>query len=47
MNVYIYGGLSRFEAKTSIIRDNAQPELSKVYSIKYTKGLLVVAYPIK
>lgn len=45
MNVYIYGGLSRFEAKTSIIRNNEQPELNKEYSIEYTKGMLVVAYP--
>ena len=47
MNVFIYGGLSRFEAKTSIIRGNVQPELNKVYSIEYAKGMLVIAFPNK
>lgn len=45
MNVYLYGGMSRTEATHSIVDGNAQPEIAKLYSIEYSNGMVVVAYP--
>jgi len=45
MNVYIYGGQSRYDATESIVKDNMQVEVGKNYSFDATKGILVIAYP--
>ena len=45
MNVYIYGGPSRFEATKSIIPGNEQAEAGVTYEIGVENGLLIVAYP--
>ena len=45
MNVYIYGGKSRFEATESVIYENEQATVGETYSINVDKGFLVVAYP--
>jgi len=47
MNVQIFGGKSRDEATKSIVKNNWQVEVGKEYSIDYTEGILVVAYPNK
>ena len=47
MNVFIYGGQSRFDATESIIKDNMQAEAGKTYTFDATQGILVVAYPNK
>jgi len=45
MNVYLYGGKSRFEATESIIDGNNQANVGQTYSIGVDKGILIVAYP--
>lgn len=49
MNIYVYGGVNRFEAKTPITPSNAPAEIGKWYTVDFTKvpGMLVVAYPNK
>ena len=47
MNVYIYGGQSRFDATESIVKDNMQAVVGKNYTFDATQGILVVAYPNK
>ena len=45
MNVYLYGGPSRFQATKSVTENNEQVELGKTYSIDYRVGFLLIAYP--
>jgi len=45
MNVFVYGGPSKFEAKQSIIPGNEQATVGATYSIGSDSGLLIVAYP--
>lgn len=45
MNVYIYGGNSRYEATESIVPGNDQITVGETYSIGVDKGFLIVAYP--
>lgn len=45
MNVYLYGGKTRDTATESIVEDNLPLEIGKTYSIDYTKGMLLIAYP--
>lgn len=47
MNVYIYGGKDRFSATEKIVDHNDQVTPNKEYSIPYTKGMLVIAFPNK
>lgn len=45
MNVYLYGGKSRFEATQSMIPGNNQANIGQSYSIGVEKGIMIVAYP--
>ena len=45
MNVYVYGGRSREEAKVSLVSGNKQPDIDTIYDINYESGILVIAYP--
>ena len=45
MNVYVYGGKTRFSAYENITENNTMAELGKLYNISAYRGLLVVAYP--
>lgn len=45
MNVFLYGGNSRFNATESVVPGNGQVELNKPYFVDYQKGMLLVAYP--
>ena len=45
MNVYVYGGRSREEAKVSLVSGNKQPDIDTIYDITYESGILVIAYP--
>ena len=45
--MYIYGGQNKFEAPVQIIHGNKQAEVGVVYSVEYSKGMLIVAYPNK
>lgn len=45
MNVYIYEGTDRYNAKKSLIQDNAQIELGVNYTVSNSSGILVIAYP--
>lgn len=47
MNIYIYGGNTRYTAPKSIVDNNLPAELGIQYSINVEEGLLVVAYPNK
>merc|ERR1712146_832486 len=47
MNVYIYEGKSRDTATESIVEDNKQPDLNKIYSVDVDAGIMIVAYPNK
>jgi len=47
MNVYVYGGKARGSANESIIEGNLPLEVDVTYSIDYTKGMFLVAYPNK
>ena len=47
MNVYLYGGQSRFNATTKIISSNRQVDAKTNYTIDYQEGMLLVAYPEK
>lgn len=41
----MYIGNNKFEALKPLVKDNEQPQIDKVYSVNYTEGVLVVAYP--
>lgn len=47
MNVYVYGGESRFDAKMPIIPDNKPATVGVPYKVdqQKDKGMLLVAYP--
>lgn len=45
MNVYIYGGSSRFNATIPLVKDNEPIETGKTYTIDANDGMLIVAYP--
>jgi hypothetical protein len=45
MNVYLYGGKSRFEATQSMIPGNNQAAVGQSYSIGVEGGIMIVAYP--
>ena len=45
MNVYLYGGKSRFEATESIIPGNNQANVGQTYTVGVDKGIMIVAYP--
>ena len=47
MNVYLYGGPSRYQATQSVTENNIPIELDQTYTIDYRIGFLVVAYPNK
>ena len=47
MNVYIYGGKSRDDAKVSLVPGNAQAAVDTLYYVDYSQGILVVAFPDK
>ncbi len=47
MNVFIYEGPSRFEAKNPIVYGNESPNINSVYKVPYQEGMMVVAYPDK
>jgi hypothetical protein len=45
VNAYVYGGSSRSNATISIISGNEMMETKTNYTIDYTDGLVIVAYP--
>lgn len=45
MNVYLYAGENRETATTQLIFGNDQLTVGKTYSVDYTKGMLLIAYP--
>ena len=45
MNVYIYGGLNRFEATINVIPNNVQAYAGENYYINYNIGMVIIAYP--
>jgi len=45
MNVYVYGGDSRFTATESIVEGNAALKAGRTYTVDYQTGMLLVAYP--
>jgi len=45
MNVYLYGGKSRFEATQSMIPGNQQATVGQTYSMGVESGIMIVAYP--
>lgn len=45
LNVYLYGGISRLEAKDSVTEDNEQVTLDELYEIDTDTGFLLVVYP--
>jgi len=47
MNVYIYEGLDRLTANSSVIKDNHMPVVGETYMVDYISGFLVVAFPNK
>lgn len=44
MNVFIYSGGNRYTA-TEPINNNQQLEIGTNYTVAYSKGMLLVAYP--
>ena len=45
MNVYIYEGNSRENAKKSLVESNEQPIIDQEYVVAPDSGILVVAFP--
>ena len=45
MNVYLYGGNSRFNATKEIVDGNEQPLVDTNYTITYSTGMFLIAYP--
>ena len=46
MNVFVYGGKDRYSATTPI-NGNNQLEIGTNYTVPYSEGMLLIAYPIK
>jgi hypothetical protein len=48
MNVFIYGmKSSKFDALESLTEDNVAVTVGRNYTIEYTKGILILAFPEK
>ena len=45
MNIYLYGGSSRWQATENIIPQNARAVVGQKYKIDYQIGMVLVAYP--
>jgi len=45
VNVYLYGGRDRFDAKIEMVPNNAPVTLGETYTVDYMTGLLLIAYP--
>jgi hypothetical protein len=45
MNIYVYGGADRNNAMESIVIGNAALTPAQTFTIEYTKGMFLVAYP--
>ena len=45
MNIYIYGGNSRFSSNNAIVKGNSQASVGQNYTFDYKKGMMMVAYP--
>lgn len=45
MNVYIYGGKSRYDATMSLTEQNLPVVIGKNYTVPVEVGMLIVAYP--
>lgn len=45
MNVYIYGGKRRDDAKVSLVAGNQQPDVNTQYHVNHDSGILVIAFP--
>ena len=45
VNVYLYGGRDRFNAKIKMVPNNAPVTLGETYTVDYMTGLLLIAYP--
>jgi len=45
MNVYLYGGNSRFNATIPLVKGNEAVETGKTYTIDAAQGMLLIAYP--
>ena len=45
MNIYIYGGSSRWQATENVIPSNSWAEVGGKYKIEYEIGMLLIAYP--
>lgn len=47
MNVYVYEGKNRFEAKNPVVEGNQQVALNTNYTVDTDSGFLIVAFPNK
>jgi hypothetical protein len=45
MNVYLYGGSSRFSANLPVVENNEPVSVGQTYQIDSGTGFLLVAYP--
>ena len=45
MNVYVWEGLSRDEARQPVVEGNRQPVVAERYWVPVSSGFLVVAFP--
>lgn len=45
LNVYLYGGKSRFSSLIPVIDDNQPVEVGEAYTIDMSTGFFLVAYP--
>ena len=46
-NVYLYGGKTKMDSKTSVVAENAALEAGKTYTFDASLGGFLVAYPNK
>jgi len=45
MNVYLYGGRDRFNARTEVTPNNEPVTVNEVYAIDHEIGFVLIAYP--
>ena len=45
MNIFLYGGTSRFNATEQVVSSNEAAEINTNYTISFTSGMLLVAFP--
>ena len=45
VNIFIWEGLDRRNATRSVVENNLQPEIGRVYTVPSHSGFLIVAYP--